>query len=160
MVWRVLLLRSDTRLTPSEIAMRAVWEATIILLCGGAAEHPFCVFPRETLSTRAKRDRRAHTGIRMSRFLYFGFRSLAGRSDLRPSPILLGVSRDTPVQTPRKPKRRTRSRSAGSRYSGCVLAPQLLSPPTPICCSATRTTVWCTGGNSYAWAAFSSSCGV
>lgn len=160
MVWRVLLLRSDIRQTPSEIAMRAVWEANTISLCGNAATHPFCVFPRETLSTRAKRDRRAHTGIRMSRFLYFGFRSLAGRSDLRPSPILLDVSRDTPVQTPRKPKRRTRSRSAGSRYSGCVLAPQLLSPPTPICCSATRTTVWCTGGNSYAWAAFSSSCGV
>ena len=83
-----------------------------------------------------------------------------GAPERHPSPILLGVSRDTPVQTPRKPKRRTRSRSAGSRYSGCVLAPQLLSPPTPICCSAMRTTVWCTGGNSYAWAAFSSSCGV
>lgn len=88
------------------------------------------------------------------------FRLWPGAPERHPSPILLDVSQDTPVQTPRKPKRRTRSRSAGSRYSGCVLAPQLLSPPTPICCSATRTTVWCTGGNSYAWAAFSSSCRV
>ena len=46
------------------------------------------------------------------------------------------------------------------RYSSWVLAPQLLSPPTPICARAARTTVYCRRGSSLPWAAFSSSWAV
>ena len=41
------------------------------------------------------------------------------------------------------------------RYSSWVLAPQLSSPPTPICMPAARTTVYCRTGSSWPWAAFS-----
>ena len=36
------------------------------------------------------------------------------------------------------------------RYSSCVLAPQLSSPPTPICARAARMTVKCRSGSSLA----------
>ena len=49
---------------------------------------------------------------------------------------------------------------SGSRYSGLGVAPQLLSPPRPICMAETRTTVWWTAGSSWGWAAYSSWWGV
>ena len=42
---------------------------------------------------------------------------------------------------PLKPKINRIGSSVFNRYSLCVFAPQLSSPPTPICCLETRTTV-------------------
>ena len=52
------------------------------------------------------------------------------------------------IYIPLKSNDKTNFLVTSSKYSSWVLAPQLSSPPTPICMSATRTTVAYTGGSS------------
>ena len=83
----------------------------------------------------------------------------AGRwqSIARSNPIAMASLYSQPQKRMRK---LLRLPDTSSKYSGCVLAPQLSSPPTPICSAKTRTAVWYGRGNSNACRAFSTSCGV
>ena len=57
----------------------------------------FAFLSGKTLYTRAKRDRRVHTCICLSRFFSFSvFSRIGATEDLHPPPILFGVSQDTP----------------------------------------------------------------
>ena len=87
-----ILLRSDIRLTPSEIALRAVSGANIISLYGIAVKYHVC--RQENISHRAKRDISLHFADPIAALeptlcaFFFGF-FVCTRSTLRNSRIRL-----------------------------------------------------------------------